>query len=45
MNHQSHESSPVAIIKEGAFGVLILETFILMLMESCIKNHGQNLIS
>ena len=35
----------IEIIKEGAFVVLILETFILVLMRSGTKNHGKNLIS
>ena len=34
----------VEVIKEGA-KVLILETFILVLLESGTKNHGKNSIS
>ena len=37
--------TPVEVIKEGMLEVLILETFILMLMRSCAKSHGKNLIS
>ena len=37
--------TPVKINREGAFGVLILETFILVLIGSGTKNHGKNLIS
>ena len=37
--------TPVEVIKEGAFEVLILETFILVLLESGTENHGKNLIS
>ena len=37
--------TPVEVLKEGAFEVLISETFILVLMRSGAKNHGKNLIS
>ena len=37
--------TPVEAIKEGGLEVLILETFILVLMENGTKNHGKNLIS
>ena len=37
--------TPVEVIKEGAFGEHILETFILTLMASGTKNHGKNSIS
>ena len=33
------------MIREDVFEVLILETFILVLLESGTKNHGRNLIS
>ena len=36
--------TPVEVIKEGA-KVLILETFILVLLESGTKKHGKNSIS
>ena len=36
--------TPVEVIKEGALVVLILETFILILLESGTKNHRKNLI-
>ena len=35
--------TPIEIIKEGPFGVLILETFILVLMRSGTKIHGKTL--
>ena len=35
----------IEVIKEGGLEVLILETFILVLLESGTKNHGKNLIS
>ena len=37
--------TPVEVIKEGAFGGTYSKTFILVLMESGTKSHGQNLIS
>ena len=37
--------TPTEIIKEGAFGVHILETFIVVLMESGTENYRKNLIS
>ena len=37
--------TPVEVIREGTFGVLILETFILVLLEDGTKCHGKNLIS
>ena len=36
---------PVDVIKEGRLEEHILETFILVLLESGTKNHGKNLIS
>ena len=39
----SQNKTPIEIIKEGAFGVLILEIFILVLMKSGTKIHGKNL--
>ena len=45
MNFSPNET-PIEIIKEGAFGrleVLILETFILVLIENGTKIHGKNL--
>ena len=41
----SPNKTPIEVIKEGAFGVLILETFILLLMKSGAKIHGKNLLS
>ena len=40
----SRNKMPIEIIKEGAFGVPILEAFILILLESGTKIHGKNLI-
>ena len=37
--------TPVEVIKEGVLEVLILETFILVLLERGTKSHGKNLIS
>ena len=37
--------TPVEVIKEGTFGVLISETLILVLVESGTENYGKNLIS
>ena len=41
----SPNKTPIEIIKEGAFVVLILETFILVLMRNGTKIHGKSLIS
>ena len=41
----SPNKTPIEIIKEGAFAVLILETFILVLMRNGTKIHGKNLFS
>ena len=41
----SPNKTPVEIIKEGVFEVLILETFILVLIRSGTKIHGKNLFS
>ena len=41
----SPNKTPIEIIKEGAFVVLILETFILVLMRNGTKIHGKNLFS
>ena len=41
----SLNKTPIEVIKEGAFEVLILETFILMLIRNGTRNHGKNLIS
>ena len=35
----------IEVIKEGALGELILETFILLLMVSGTTNHGKSLMS
>ena len=40
----SANETPVEVIKEDTFRGLILETFILILMESSTKRHGKNLI-
>ena len=37
--------TPIEVIKEGVLEVLILETYILVLLESGKENHGKNLIS
>ena len=39
----SPNKTPIEIIKEGAFGSTILETFIVVLMRSGTKIHGKNL--
>ena len=39
----SPNKTPIEIIKEGAFVVLILETFILILIKNGIEIHGKNL--
>ena len=44
MKFNPHKT-PVEIIKKRAFGGAFLETFILVLIESGTKSHGQNLIS
>ena len=41
----SANKTTIEVIKEGAFGELILETFILLLMVSGTKNHGKSLMS
>ena len=41
----SPNKTPIEIIKEGAFGSTILETFIVVLMRSGTKIHGNNLFS
>ena len=43
MDFSANETS-VEVIKEDTFRGLILETFILILMESSTKRHGKNLI-
>ena len=35
--------TPVEVIKEGAFGGIIYEIFILVLMVNGIKSHGKNI--
>ena len=37
--------TPIEVIKEGVLEVLILETYILVSLESGKENHGKNLIS
>ena len=37
--------TPVDVIKEDAFEEYILETFILVLMESCAESHGKLFLS
>ena len=37
--------TPVEVIKEGVFGGISLETFILVLMVNGIESHGKNLMS
>ena len=37
--------TPVEVIKEVAFGELILETFLLVLMVNGTESHGKNLMS
>ena len=37
--------APVEVIKEGAFGGITLETFILVLMVNSTEKHGKNLIN
>ena len=44
MNISPNETA-IEIIKEVAFGVLILEAFILVLMKNGTKIHGKNLFS
>ena len=39
----SPNKTPIEIIKEGTFGVLILEMFILISIKNGIEIHGKNL--
>ena len=41
----SPNKTPIEVIREEAFGVLILETFIQMLVRNGTKTHEKNLIS
>ena len=41
----SANKTTIEVIKEGALGELILETFILLLMVSGTKNQGKSLMS
>ena len=44
MDHGGNKT-PMEVIKEVNFKVLIFQTFILVFMESGTKSHGKNLIS